>query len=234
MVSKRRIKIGGSKYRHIKHRRTFYKKAARNKASMQTIRSVLGMPDKTRVKLKYQVPLSMASGGGVLAQHVFRGNGPFDPDLTGGGTQPLAYDQWASFYDKQRTRGTKLSVQMSNTNTTTPCIVSLFPSTLATALSTPQEIMSQPYCSTSLMSISAGTSRSHSLSRYMSTKKMFGLKSIDEEDNLASLIGTTPTDQWYWHIYIFSPSGSTSVTAMGIVSMTFFVEFFNRNQLTSS
>lgn len=203
--------------------------------SMIRIPNVTGIADVTRVKLRYSSVLSLASGGSnFLTKNTYRGNGPYDPDQTGSGVQPLGYDQWSAFYNKQRTRGSKISVTMSNTNTTYPCIVVVYPSLVSTALTTQQEVLSQPYAIKSLMSVATGTSRSHTLSRYMSTKKIFGLKSIDDEDNFASDITTTPADQWYWHVYIMSPDSSFNASAMGTVSITYYIEYFTRVQLTSS
>lgn len=55
-------------------------------------------PDRTLTKLKYVDRISLAAGGSAPANHYFRCNSLFDPDLTGVGHQPLGFDEYAKLY----------------------------------------------------------------------------------------------------------------------------------------
>ncbi len=77
------------------------------------------VPAQKKVQLKYveQIVLD-APASGVAALHLFRANGMFDPDLTGGGHQPKAFDQWMVFYDRFTVIGAKIKVTYATTTTT--------------------------------------------------------------------------------------------------------------------
>lgn len=59
---------------------------------------------------------------GVVALHQFRLNSLFDPDLTGVGTQPVGFDQYAALYEKYRVYEASYKVSFYN-GQTRPLIV---------------------------------------------------------------------------------------------------------------
>lgn len=60
---------------------------------------------------------------GVVSLYQFRLNSLFDPDLTGVGTQPVGFDQYAALYEKYRVYEASYKVCFYNTSTTRPIIV---------------------------------------------------------------------------------------------------------------
>lgn len=80
----------------------------------------------------------------TVTSRLFRLNSLYDPDLSGLGTQPVGYDQWAAFYNKYRVVSTEVEIRVENrlaesftvvyfpTDTATP-----FSGTLPRALSIP-------------------------------------------------------------------------------------------------
>lgn len=70
------------------------------------------------------------SAAGVGTTYVFRLNSLYDPNLTGTGSQPIAYDQWSTLFN--RSIVTRCDVSVTFTNTTAsyaPIRIGFYPST---------------------------------------------------------------------------------------------------------
>lgn len=201
-----------------------YRKAS--KISSLTLRTPSFIPDQMRVKLRYNSIVSIAPGvpaGG----YIFRGNSCFDPDFSGVGKQPLGFDQWANMYNKYRVRASKIVIQLSNTNTTVPASVSLYPSEDASLPGTIEGALSQPYSKQKISGIASSTPNL-TLTHYMSSKKMLGVKSIEMADEFAAFTTADPTNEWFWIIFVANLSTAGVVTFQGLVKITYYVEFFDR------
>lgn len=53
---------------------------------------------------------------GNVATRVYRATDLFDPDLTGGGHQPMGFDEWMAFYNHFFVSGSKITVEFSARN----------------------------------------------------------------------------------------------------------------------
>lgn len=58
-----------------------------------------GLPNRLEVKHRYTDRNTLTSTTGALQQQLFRANGMFDPYQTGGGHQPMYFDEMAALYD---------------------------------------------------------------------------------------------------------------------------------------
>lgn len=76
-----------------------------------------------RVRLPYSYQGSLVEGAAALgASYSFRINDVFDPDFSGGGLQPLGFDQYTQFYGRYHVWGFHYELTFS-TRTTTPIYV---------------------------------------------------------------------------------------------------------------
>jgi hypothetical protein len=75
---------------------------------------VFGFPDKLLTQLRYHGVYTIASVLGAVAPYNFRWNSTFDPDLTGGGHQPLYRDTYASIYDQYAVVSAKARIRFIN------------------------------------------------------------------------------------------------------------------------
>jgi hypothetical protein len=66
--------------------------------------------------------------------YVFRGNGPFDPDQTGTGTQPVGWDNFLTFYETSFCVGSRIEVTVIN-NGTVPLQYAIAPTAQSSTLS---------------------------------------------------------------------------------------------------
>jgi hypothetical protein len=75
---------------------------------------VMGFPRERRVKLVYVDHFNVTGASGTLENRQFRLNSLFDPDYTATGHQPLAFDQWAAFYNHYCVHSARFEVQANN------------------------------------------------------------------------------------------------------------------------
>ena len=94
------VKTGRKNYRKGKYRK---RKLISNTLSP--------MPCSFATKLTYSSNVSINPGAaGTPAAYVYRANGLYDPDLTGGGHQPRGYDQFTPMYNHWTVVGAKVTV----------------------------------------------------------------------------------------------------------------------------
>lgn len=79
-------------------RRARYAAQAAGTGMVRQIAIPKGIPKAMTVKLFYHQVNSLDPAAGLSARQVFRMNGCYDPDLTGGGHQPLYFDQLMAMY----------------------------------------------------------------------------------------------------------------------------------------
>lgn len=189
------------------------------------------VPDKVILKMRYcqsiQRDLLLP-----IDEYVFRGNSLFDPDFTGGGTQPLGFDQWANFYSKYRVNGSKITVLAVNTSSANNMFISLIPSLISTGVTTTADAISTPYSRYSFMSVLSSQPKTV-LKSYMTTGKLSG-QNVRYEDNYEAAMGANPVNVWYWIIDAQSNNGVSNLQYQIIVIITYYCTLFERIQFDQS
>lgn len=211
-------------------------------ASRVIIKQPSGVPDHLFVKLVFSETLSYTSSSGAVTENIFRGNSLFDPDLTGTGTQPYFFDQWSTMYQNYRVHGSSLRADFSITpfasGAPAACNISgyIVPNNRATAFGASDQliIMQQPYVKYRAMT---PYTRPLMHKKYISTDKVYGLVkgTTSKEDNLQALTSANPTDQWYWHVGLWTTDQATSSNAVTVnVRIIYYCEFFRRTVPSAS
>lgn len=219
------------RYRRYGRRRM---RRGRNKATMSMVRAPATVPDRLFVKLKYSSTTARAPAS-TVDLWCFRGNSCYDPDYTGAGHQPYGYDQWCAattFYDKYRVHSSKVVVKFINFGTD-PMYSSIYPTLDPSAPAGIDEVEEVPYSHVKHIGVKGAGNSIAFMRSHMFTKKMFGLKTIVPEDSYAADYQHDPANVWYWSLY--TQSGSiTNLTYTFAIKITYFVEFWNRNQIAQS
>lgn len=164
----------------------------------------------------------------------FHGNSCNDPNEEGGGQQPQGFDQWMAFYEKYRVHGSKCMCTFYALNAQDTSVVPkrafVYPS------NTPGWTDNIQMQSRSIRSYNRwkhigsqnGLRSLAAVKNYMSTKRMYGLKSIAQEDNFTGTATTDPVDKWYWAIGMNTVNdsnfGVTEVHTV-VVDIIYYVEF---------
>lgn len=212
-------------------------------SSIQTMNPLIA-PDRARVKLKYIQTVGMNSYLGALDTQEFWGNGVYDPDKTGTGSQPTGYDQWAALYDKYTVVASSIKtyvvdVQGDGGDNET-LLLAILPVTENSFTPTDiNEVAALPYGKfAQIYPQTDGNpgAPSNTVRSYMSTEKIFGLveRAALIERNFSSATTASPNQGWYWTIFMQSANGTTSNQPDVYFEITYHVEFSDRITLTPS
>lgn len=191
-------------------------------------------PDRIVVKMDYAQFNRVNSGSLTYATQIYRGNSIHDPDLTGVGHQPLSSDQWAQFYEYYRVVASWIEVKLVN-NSTTPALCVLIPSEEGAVIDSgnPDTYVEAPYSKRVYLGGTSGTN-SATLSNYMTTAQVLGIRNTDSGFDEAAPFGSNPSTAagWFWHIMCAVRTGLPDVEIHTRVIYT--VELLKRKQLAQS
>ncbi len=175
----------------------------------------LGKTFKT--KLRYVTQLELGSGTNDFASHhFFRANSAFDPDLTGGGHQPMGFDQIGLFYDHYTVIGSKISVNYHNVGGSNPIVCGI---RLRDTNETENDLMvvlEQGQTSYRRMTRYDGGANSVSVSKGCSVKKQQGLKSIIGNDQYTAGFSSNPAEDLIYDVFVGPLDAGTAVGANSI------------------
>lgn len=165
------------------------------------------------------------------AYFVYRGNGPFDPQYSTGGAQPLGWDRWAALYQTYCVLGCKIKIHVKNlTNSVTPVLFYLRATTSATGntfAATSEAII--PLNSNTRWCELQGPNTGRNtkvMKMYVTTNKMFSTP-IDGHTYTAAT-NNVPQDQWYWTFGMISNDATTLLAYEWRVKLTYYTIFKQR------
>lgn len=248
----RRKRVSHRPYRHSSYRmssagRYMRPPSDRNIGKVLMYKGI-GLPETFLTKLKYTQTFSLTAGiGSAYQQYQFRGNGPYDPDYTGGGGQPTYYDDVLSSTGPWRSYlcyASKIVLRFSAVGDT-------YAIGNADICVTPSNVL---YSGTAWVDIDDQIDMSQSkktsvtrmdgsgvkyIKHYAKTGEMFQVsKSTDLSVNqgaFASLYNTVPVAQWYW---IISAQGmdrtSTTMNVGCRAEVTYYIKCFDRYEAAQS
>lgn len=176
----------------------------------------LSTVNSTYITLGYSDTFTLSeAGNGLGAIYSFRLNSLYDPDLTGVGGQPVAFDQYALIYSKYLVFGGSWSVTFDNQvnrAAVVGCIVTSDPSVPTERKNWP----ASPGGKSRLLAGSGGGPSCQMVSGKITLAKTFGIKrsAIWNEANFESRTNTNPVQLLYLHVFTIGQAATTSyVTA---------------------
>lgn len=224
-----------------RRRRRYYKKRKRyNKPLVRTVNNPTGVPDVLRTKLVYSDQFTIEPGQFTYGAQIMAGNSVYDPDTSGIGHQPRGYDQWSVFYNKYRVYASGIKVHFFSDRSSSEGLTNVWimptseePSGLSYGIASINE---NPYGKSGALVPYVGKGTTF-MKHYMSTMKIFGEKSISEDGyegrtgNFAT--GADPENLWWWTIGGQSVNND-NLRMHATITMTYYVEFFDRKSLSES
>lgn len=191
-------------------------------------RGATGFPDQMMVKLKYVEAIQLTSTVGAYVSTTFQGNSLFDPNLSGGGHQPMNFDQWKDFYVTNLVFGCKITVTYSNTSSVPVWVAILQKQSDASSVSISQATERNRVKKT-ILGQSNGGAGTKTISWYQSTKKALNIKHLSNSDHEYIALNTTlPPVGWYFQIAAQTLDLGTTSVVDALVELTYYVKFFNR------
>lgn len=233
----RRFRKRTFKRRNIKRRfnRRRNRRAVKNKPMKLVMRRGLIIPDMYFVKMKYVDNYQFGNGVLTTFTQEWRGNGPFDPDFSVGGHQPLGWDQLSTLYNNVLCYGSTVKIRGTNLSTTVPLKLTLTPVVDSTAINS-VTLAETTYARTKICGTATGSSNFY-LKNHMTVRKMYGLSKLGTQDD-DYISGTTalPVNQFFWQ-FNMSSINSAAITANAVTfeaEVIYYMCFFKRISLASS
>lgn len=200
-------------------------------STVSIIRSPNVISDRTIVHLKYYKESAKVMNASANANFSIRGNGAYDPEVTLGGHSPMGFDQWAQLYQNYRVHACKITLNL--VSSTIPINISITPSTTAGIPASTWVSREMPY--TKYLPVPALQGRQVNIRHFMNSAKVFGIRksTLLSEDGFSSVVGGVPSNQWFF-VVNFNSYDTSVVTAYCDVTIDYYMEFYNRVELTQS
>jgi len=201
-----------------------YKKKRRTKKRLP----IGGFPKNKLVKLRY-VTECVIQCSGTSTSHTFSANGMYDPDFTGVGHQPKAFDQWMLIYNHYNVVGSKINCKLTSTHgadnfiwgvTRTPTQNQMSGKLLSYCLENRYNQGYRVIGSQYNMSGQRANANAPMVTRY-SQKAQYGKNSTNNED-LTGNNGANPVEQNMFELWIAPVNNvATTQTASFIVTIDY-------------
>lgn len=207
----------------------------------QPARAIVGspLPNSFLTKHRYvqyldlNIPL-----GGAAAGAVFSLNGMYDPDVSGGGHQPMGFDQLAALYGQYQVLSAKATVKFITTSTanTAASMCALAIRNSSTLETDPQDIMERPDTVYDVLPSGRGAGY-RTLSIKKSIPKFFGIKksAFSADDGKKGTASVNPTEMCYLHVYNMPDNSGEDETDINVVvTIDYIARWDARNDFTGS
>jgi hypothetical protein len=148
------------------------------------------------------------------AYQSFALNSAFDPDFSGGGLQPLGYDQYAQFYGRYRVLGIRVEVSVSNGSATVPILGGIYcsPQSTLPAVATAWRVQPTPSTKSKFLSPNAGGTPVAVFRANVPLAMVFGVTTkefTDDQDFSANFL-SSPARLAYMHVWIQGVAGAVA------------------------
>lgn len=180
----------------------------------------------TTIKMKYCDYFSINPPIGGAADYVFSANGLYDPNITGTGHQPYAFDTSMTLYNHATVIGSKIKVSMWNNQTALPVwlIVALRDSA-ASLTATPSDNLREQPGVVSRLSSPGGNGSSSDLivvTNRFSAKRFFRARDVVGSEEFRNTAAANPTEQAYFHVCIAPQNGTDD---LGLQTLNVEIEY---------
>jgi len=200
-----------------------------------------GFPDRFTAKLRYVQEFSLDPTFADVDVQSFRASGIFDPDFAIGGHQPLYSDELYVVYGQSLVVGAKMTVRWVpvTASNVVPAMIILYKDSLAGQLSSlsVQTVLEQ----TNRKSFQIGGLlngdgfRNNKIGTiHYSPKKDLGFDNPNDEIGLRGSASAGPSQEYFMEVYSLSIAGNDPGKINFIAEIDYLVEFFDKNQVTSS
>lgn len=153
-------------------------------------------------KMRYIQNVTLTSTSGAIAYNIFSANSAYDPDTTGVGHQPRAFDQIMPYFQHFCVVGSKMTVTFnatSNVSHEDNPVVGISLRGTATPQSSYQDYAECADTSWAVMGL-AYTHRK--LVKKCSVKKYLGKNSVMDNYDLKGTVSSSPAEDIYYHVWM--------------------------------
>lgn len=204
------------------------------------------MPERCLARHKYKEVISLSQSYAAAdmdtnARNIYRCNGMYDPNETGGGHQPRFFDEMATFYNRYRVVGSKISVKYINLSNE-PAYIVLHRGTtgLGTGWTAQQAGELKGTQVRILHALGSGPKSVQTMTSGFSPKKALDKPNVlvYADETLDAPVGEVPEQQWHWTAGMHQVSSTLGAQAnLNVqieVSIDYTAEWFDRKTQSAS
>lgn len=201
----------------------------------------MARPENKRVTMRYIDYINLNASDTTGAIQVYRANSIFDPDSTGTGHQPYGRDTWATMFNHYTVINSKIQVQAWNSNTTAQ-----YSAPAIACLSLDDQVLSAAVAGGGWARPEAGNCvyqladcgnvgrNPLRMKKGFSAKDMFSKVNPEDNAQLGAAMGSSPSEQAYFHLWLTSADGGDPATMMFLVTIDYDVILSEPLQLVPS
>nr|QXP07587.1 MAG: putative capsid protein [Arizlama virus] len=193
--------------------------------------------DRTYIKLTYSELGALTYGGaGTAAAYQYISNALYDPNYTGGGHQPLGFDQWAAFYNKYRVYGMKYTITFTNQSSTYWADIALLKRPTATLPVSMSQTLEQPYTQKGCLAPIGSGRCLQVMKGYVSNRKVLGVSKaqFDADDTFAAAVNSNPSNGVYFSVLVMNQNAASTMTVNFRADLVFYACMYDRVNLSQS
>lgn len=221
-----------------KYKKTFRKKSAvkrsRKYSTNMRYNSKMAKPFPLgqSFSTKIQTSFTQAVSATPVADYVVHGNSLYSNGLNA--IQPVGFSELMGIYEKFRVTGVKIVAKYVNTSTTAT-VASVIPSNSNTSITSLNSARAMAG-SVSRVSLSNAVQPRPTYHKfYRSSARVFGQnRQTMKDEDYAGSASANPSNLWFIHLNAQSLDESSAITGQWLVSMTYYVTFFERKNLLLS
>jgi len=219
---KKRVRAWAPKATSAKRAKSAGPSASRSIMSLRpSVRRVFPTKKQFRTQLRYFGNfIGLNPGiGGIAASHVFSANGLYDPDITGGGHQPIGFDEYMALYDHYTVIGAKIRVYFNNTDGSNPQFGTVTVRDRATVSTDTREIVENGYVAMCNLAQSGTGGDKGQVATSVDIAKFLGRTNVLADSQLKGTSAANPTEQAYFHVSGFPADqvDAGSITATVVI-----------------
>lgn len=170
------------------------------------VKRIPGFAQKSyRTVLTYNDDFTLNCGAGTAGSYVFSANGLYDPNITGTGHQPMAFDQLMLSFEHYTVFSSKITatVRSSDVDDSQWCAISLNAGT--TAVTDHNVIMENGMVVAQKMGLAASQYAMRTLTHRVDVRTFESVPSVLSNPDLQGSITANPVEQVYYHCSTWNP-----------------------------
>lgn len=192
--------------------------------------------NETNAKLRWTHNLALDPTTTGIAYNIYRLNSLYDPDLTGTGTQPMGFDQYAAFYTHYEVKAVKIKVTFSGTQQGggAGALVGMKVQRGSGPASTQSELLQSFDCQYRAMPTCVPE---RTITKFINIRKWLGIKPGEDARVLSAETTDNPSEDVYLQVFNTNMDPSATVNPQNvhtIVEFTYYVNFRERRSLAES
>jgi len=190
------------------------------------------MPDRYYTALKYEKIGSVSLAVAPTGAFRYRPTGAFDVDPLVASTAMAGFTELATLYGQYRVTVSKATFRVVNPNTLSPIVAILAPVNLDPGASPSagyvNSLLENPYATHKLVGVTG--SPVSEMSCLCSSERIFGSQEVYVDDGYASVVTSTPVNNWFWVIG-FTTGNLVTNPLQWEITIEVGIEFFSRTFL---